>query len=83
MVSACLFDQRRGERIEAWQDALRGLTESQVLWLDLQGSSEKEENEVRAALDLSGEDTFAEADRSPSLGLREGYPFTPRRFASR
>jgi hypothetical protein len=38
MVSAYLFDQRRGERIEAWQDALGGLTESQVLWLDLHKS---------------------------------------------
>jgi magnesium transporter len=82
MVSACLFDQRRGERIEAWQDALRGLTESQVLWLDLQGSSEKEESEVRAALALSGEDTFAEGDQSPSLGQRETYLKVDTRAAS-
>ncbi len=73
MVSAYLFDQRRGERIEAWQDALRGLTESQMLWLDLQDSSEKEESEVRAALDLDGEDIFAGADESPSLDQRDGY----------
>ncbi len=67
MLSACLFDQRHGERIEAWQDALHGLTESQMLWLDLQEPSEKEASEVRAALELSGEDVFAEADESPSL----------------
>lgn len=73
MVSAYLFDQRRGERIDAWQDALGGLTESQVLWLDLQDGSEKEEREVRAALDLSGEDSFARADENPSLDQRESY----------
>jgi Mg2+ and Co2+ transporter CorA len=73
MVSAYLFDQRRGNKIEAWQDALRGLDESQVLWLDLQESSEKEESEVRAALDLSGEDTFVRADETPSLYQRDGY----------
>jgi magnesium transporter len=72
MVSAYLFDRRRGERIEAWQDALRGLSESQVLWLDLQNPSEKEESEVRAALDLS-EDSFARADENPSLDQRESY----------
>ena len=73
MLSACLFDQRHGERIEAWQDALHGLTESQMLWLDLQEPSEKEASEVRAALELSGEDVFAEADESPSLTQRDGY----------
>lgn len=73
MVSAYLFDQRRGEKIEAWQDALPGLTESQMLWLDLQDSSDKEESEVRAALDLNGEDIFARADENPSLDQRDGY----------
>jgi magnesium transporter len=73
MVSAYLFDERRGERIEAWEDALRGLTESQVLWLDLQESSEKEESKVRAALDISAEDAFAEIDQSPSLDQRDAY----------
>ena len=73
MLSAYLFDQRHGERIEAWQDALRGLSESQMLWLDLQEPSEKEESEVREALDLSGKDTFADADENPSLDQRDGY----------
>lgn len=44
-----------------------------MLWLDLQEPSEKEESEVRAALELSGEDAFAEADKSPSLTQRDGY----------
>jgi len=73
LLSAYLFDQRRGERIEAWEDALGSLSTAQVLWLDLQEASESEEREVRAALDLSGEDAFAEADEVPSLGQRDGY----------
>ncbi len=73
MVSAYLFDQQHGERIEAWQDALRGLSESQMLWLDLQNPSEEEESEVREALDLSRKDTFAGADENPSLEQCDGY----------
>jgi len=72
VLNAYLFDQQHGERIEAWQDALRDLTESQVLWLDLQEASGKEEREVKAALDLGSEETFAEADEKPSLDQREG-----------
>jgi magnesium transporter len=44
-----------------------------MLWLDLQDPSEKEESEVRAALDLNGEDIFAGADENPSLDQRDGY----------
>lgn len=73
MVSAYLFDQQHGEPIEAWQDALRDLNESQMLWLDLQNPSEKEEREVREALDLSRKDTFADADENPSLEQCDGY----------
>ena len=73
MVSAYLFDQRRGEKIEAWEDALRSLSESQVLWLDLQDGSEQEQTSVRAALDLNDDETFARADQSPSLDQRDGY----------
>jgi magnesium transporter len=73
LLSAYLFDQRRGEMLEEWQDALSGLTTAQVLWLDLQQASESEEREVRAALDLSPEDAFAEADDVPSLGQRDCY----------
>jgi magnesium transporter len=73
MLSAYLFDQMQGKRIDAWTDALHDLGESEVLWLDLQEPSEKEENEVRRALDLSDGDTLAEADEKPSLDQREAY----------
>jgi magnesium transporter len=73
VLSAYLFDQRCGESVEAWQDALSGLTTDQVLWLDLQEAAESEEGEVRAALELREEDAFAEADAVPSLVQRKGY----------
>jgi hypothetical protein len=52
VLSAYLFDQRQGQRITAWTDALHGLAGSQVLWLDLLDASDSEEREVRTALGL-------------------------------
>jgi magnesium transporter len=73
MLSAYVFDQRRGTKIETWTDALHDLGENQLLWLDLQEATEEEEREVRRALDLNEEDTGAGADDKPSLVQREGY----------
>ena len=73
MVSAYLFDQRGGEEIEAWQDALDDLAESQVLWLDLEDGSEQDEEAVRAALDLNDGDALVGTDQRPSLVQRDGY----------
>src|SRR2546425_6580649 len=52
MLSAYLFDQRQGKRIEVWADVLHGLGQNQVLWLDLLEPSAEEEREVREALGL-------------------------------
>jgi magnesium transporter len=73
MLSAYLFDQRQGTKIETWTDALHDLGENQVLWLDLQEAAEEEEREVRRALDLNEEDTGAGAEDKPSLVQRDGY----------
>ena len=73
MLSGYLFDQRQGKEIKAWKDALDDLGESQMLWLDLQGASEKEESEVREALDLGDRDSLAEQGDSASLEQHEGY----------
>jgi len=35
MLSAYLFDQRQGESVEEWADALQGLSGDQLLWLDV------------------------------------------------
>jgi hypothetical protein len=35
MLAAYLFDERQGEQVEAWADAVDNLGESQVVWVDL------------------------------------------------
>jgi magnesium transporter len=46
MVTAYLFDRKHGEEIASWTDALERLTETHVLWLDLEEPSEEEFAEV-------------------------------------
>jgi magnesium transporter len=73
MLSAYLFDQRQGTRVEAWAEALDDLGEHQVLWLDLHDATEEEESEVTRALDLSDADIGDGVDDNPLLTQREGY----------
>jgi magnesium transporter len=73
MLSAYLFDQRQGKRIEAWTDALRDLGASQVLWLDLLDASESEEREVREALGLNDLDIVGDGQEKPALDQREDH----------
>ena len=40
MVKAYLFDRRRGQRVESWEESLRSLGKNEVLWLDLDDASE-------------------------------------------
>ena len=57
MVTAYLFDNRRGKTVDGWVELVPGLTESQVLWIDLEDPSEAEERSAREALGL-GDGTF-------------------------
>ncbi len=52
MLSAYLFDEQEGKKLEAWADALHDLGEGQLLWLDLVEASAEEEREVGEALGL-------------------------------
>ncbi len=52
MLTAYLFDKRRGKEIEGWAEGVGRLNKNQVLWIDLLDPSEAEERELRAALDL-------------------------------
>ena len=52
MLTAYLFDKRRGKEIEGWAEGVGRLSKNQVLWIDLLDPSEDEERELRAALDL-------------------------------
>jgi Mg2+ and Co2+ transporter CorA len=62
VVTAYLFDQRRGQAIGSWSDSIAGLGESEVLWLDLEDGSEDEEREVREALGLGDDRLLVPGD---------------------
>jgi magnesium transporter len=67
MLSAYLFDQRQGERVEDWAGALHGLNKNQILWIDLVDASKDETVDVLHALDLG-------APAELKLGDPEGRP---------
>ena len=43
MLTAYLFDKRRGKEIEDWADTVGRLSKDQVLWVDLLDPSDDEE----------------------------------------
>lgn len=73
MLSAYLFDQRHGESVAAWADALQHLEGSQVLWLDLLDISDSEEAEVKDALGLKDLDICGVGHEMAALTQREDY----------
>jgi magnesium transporter len=73
MLSAYLFDERHGESVAAWADALQHLGGSQVLWLDLLDISDAEEAEVKAALGLEDLDICGVGHETAVLTQREEY----------
>jgi magnesium transporter len=75
MLSAYLFDQRRGKMIEAWADVLRELDQSQVLWLDVVEPSAEEEREVAEALGLDGLDTGRLREERVQPGFDQGKEY--------
>jgi magnesium transporter len=73
MLSAYLFDQRKGEPVAAWADVLRHLAGGQVLWLDLLDISDAEELEVKDALGLEDLDICGVGHEIPVLTQRGDY----------
>src|SRR2546422_9798051 len=75
MLSAYLFDQRQGKRIEAWADVLHDLDQNEVLWLDLLEPSAEEEREVREALSLDELETgrLHDEDAQPAFDQGQEY----------
>lgn len=67
MVTAYLFDRRRGKSIDDWVEALRRLGRNQILWIDLMDASEDEAAGVLDALDLGEPEGL-------KLGDLEGKP---------
>ena len=75
MVSAYLFDQRQGERVEDWAGALHGLNKNQILWIDLVDASEDETVDVLDALDLgaAAELKLGDPERRPCVEHFESH----------
>jgi magnesium transporter len=73
MLSAYLFDQRQGESVAAWADAVQHLAGSQVLWLDLLDISDAEELEVQDALGLEDLEICGAGHEIAALTQREDY----------
>ena len=73
MLSAYLFDQRHGESVTGWADAVKHLAGSQVLWLDLLDISDAEELEVQDALGLEDLEICAGGHEIAALTQRKDY----------
>ena len=71
MLTAYLFDKRRGKEIQHWRDSVAGVSKNQVLWLDLLGPTEDEENEVRAAFGLADADRLRLDDADARAQLEQ------------
>ncbi len=74
MVTAYLFDERRGKAIEDWADIVAQLEENQVLWVDLVDPSDDEERVVRNGFAL-GKVKLRTGDKGarPELELAEDH----------
>ncbi len=73
MLTAYLFDRRRGLQVEDWTSSLRGLSKDELLWIDLTEPSEGEAREVARAFELRTGLDLAASNRKASLSQEDGY----------
>jgi len=75
MVTAYLFDRRRGNSIEDWAECLDRLDKNQILWIDLMDATDDEAAGVADALDLDdgGELKLGDPERKPGVEQFEGH----------
>jgi Mg2+ and Co2+ transporter CorA len=74
-VRAYLFDRRQGKGVDNWAECLQGLTEDQVLWLDLVDPSNDDAAEVFSALGLgdAGLLSLGDPEAKPGIEQHEGH----------
>ena len=75
MLRAYLFDQRHGKKIDDWADVLKGLEESQVLWVDLLEPTAEEEQEVEASFGLEKLETGSLREGGVRPGVDQGREY--------
>jgi magnesium transporter len=75
MLTAYLFDQRQGKKVDAWAEAFRSLSKNEVLWLDLADPSEDEASEVCEVIGVgdAGDSRLVDPRSKPALEQHEGY----------
>ena len=74
-VRAYLFDRRQGQGVDNWAESLQGLTEDQVLWLDLVDPSNDQAAEVFSTLGLgdAGLLSLGDPEAKPGIEQHEGH----------
>jgi magnesium transporter len=72
MLTAYLFDKRRGKEIREWRDGIAGLSKNQVLWVDLLDPAEDEVQAIREAFGLSDSDRLRLDDPDARAELEQG-----------
>jgi magnesium transporter len=71
MLTAYLFDKRRGAEIDDWAEIVGRLTRNQVLWLDLLDPSGAEEDAVREAFELADADRLRLGDSNAHAQIEQ------------
>ncbi len=73
MLTAYLFDRKHGAKVESWTESLRGLSEDEVLWVDLSDPSEDEKREATELLGLRARLDLDASERKACLVQEDGY----------
>ncbi len=74
MLTAYLFDQERGVKVDDWAGSLQALSEDEVLWVDVEAATEDEAQVLSEAFGLfHGGLNLASSDRKASLTQEDGY----------
>jgi len=73
-TTAYLFDRRHGRSVDDWAESLGRLGKSQILWIDLTGTSGDEAAAVFEALDLDPDELeLGDPERKPRVEQSEGW----------
>jgi magnesium transporter len=71
MLTAYLFDRRRGAEIEDWAGTVSKLNRNQVLWVNLLDPSGAEEDAIRETFDLRDADRLRLADSDAGAEIEQ------------
>lgn len=74
MLAAYVFDRERGDSVEDWAESLAGLSEDQLLWVDLLDPSEDEKRAAQKGFGLAGAE-FAAGGAARTAELELGDDF--------